>query len=157
MPGAPPQSFHIRAEIRAPIDFVFRWCTDYRADDARRERERYARRVLERSRRRVVYEDLEDAPAGGWSWSRYEVALLPPDRWTASSVGSHRRAELDYRLTRLGPERTRLDLRWTRWPSRLAPARVARRSYERATALAWKHFAAAAEKDYRAVRRRRSR
>jgi hypothetical protein len=153
MPAGPKQSFHIQATFRAPIDFVFRWCTDYQADDARREKERYARRILDRSRRRVVYEDLEDAEGGGWRWARHEVTLRPPDRWTSVSPGSHRTLALDYRLTRLGPERTRLDLTWTRRSTGLAAARVVRGPYERATTVAWKHFAAALERDYRASQR----
>jgi len=157
VPAYPKQSFHIRAEFRAPIDFVFAWCTDFRSDDARREKDQYTRRVLERSRRRVVFEDLGDAAGGGWWWSHHEVTLRPPDRWTSASIGSHRTLALDYRLRRLGPERTRLDLTWTRRWNGLAPAPLPRGPYERATTVAWKHFAAALEKDYRAARRTRRR
>jgi hypothetical protein len=157
VPVPPKQSFHIRAEFRAPLDFVFGWCTDYRTDDARREQDAYVRRILARSRRRVTYEDLGDEKGGGWWWSHYEVTLRPPDRWTAMSVGSHRTLELEYRLSRRGPERTRLDLTWSRRTSGLAPARIPRGPYERATAVAWKHFAAALEMDYRASRRARRR
>jgi hypothetical protein len=156
-PAAPKQSFHVRAEFRAPLEFVFAWCTDYRSDDARREKDRYTRRILERSPHRVVFEDLGDDNGGGWWWSRHEVALRPPDRWASASVGSHQTLELDYRLTRLGLERTRLDLTWTRRTSGLGPARVARGAIERATTTEWKNFADALEKDYRTSRRPRRR
>ncbi len=144
-----PQEFHVRVEIRAPIGYVFRWCTDYRPDDARREKDRYARRILSRSPRRVVYEDLGDHEDGGWWWSRFEVDLRPPSAWHAESVGAYRTLALDYALTELGPERTSLDLRWRRWPTRLGPKRVARAAVERETTRAWKNFAAALEADYR--------
>jgi hypothetical protein len=157
MPPGPKQSFHIRAEFHAPLDFVFRWCTDYRADDARREKEQYLRRIVSRTRRRVIYEDLSDHEGGGWSWTRHDVTLRPPDRWTSVSVGSHRTLTLDYRLTRLGPERTRLDLRWSRRSTGLGEARVAPASYQQGSAQNWKNFGAALEKDYRASRRARRR
>jgi hypothetical protein len=154
MPSAPKQSFHIRAEIRAPLEFAYQWCTDFQSDDADREGDQYARRVVSRSPRRVVFEDLMDDEAGGWRWNRHEVTLRPPNRWTSVSAGSHRTLHLDYRLSRLGPERTRLDLTWSRRTTGLGPARVARGPYENATIQGWKHFAAALEKDYRASRRR---
>jgi hypothetical protein len=153
-PG-PQQTFHVRAEFRAPIEYVFAWCTDYRPDDARREREEYQRRIVSRSKRRVVYEDLGDAEPGGWWWSRFDVTLRPPDRWTAESVGSHRTLRLDYRLTRLGADRTRLDLRWKRRSTGLGPVRVSRSEMEKGTTVAWRNFAKALEKDYRSMSRPR--
>jgi hypothetical protein len=155
MASGPRQSFHIRAEFRAPLDFVFAWCTDYRADDARREKDDYVRRVLLRTKRRVVYEDLGDHAGGGWWWSRFDVALRPPDRWTAESVGAYRFLALDYRLTPPGDDRTRLDLRWTRRSTGLGPARLPKAKTERETAAAWRNFAAALEKDYRHAPSRR--
>ncbi len=155
----PAQTFHVHVEIRAPIAYVFRWCTDYRADDARREKDRYVRRILARAPRRVVYEDLGDHEGGGWWWSRYAVDLRPPAAWHAESVGAYRTLTLDYALTALGPERTRFDLTWRRWPTALGPRRVGRAAMERETTRAWKNFAAALEADYRRERpaRRRGR
>ena len=31
----PPPEYRMRTTINAPLDFVYRWCTDYRSDDAR--------------------------------------------------------------------------------------------------------------------------
>ena len=156
MAAARPQSFHVRAEFRAPLDFVFRWCTDYRSDDARREKDHYTRRILSRSRNRVVYEDLS-SHGDGWRWSRHTVDLHPPLRWHSDSVGSHRTLDLDYTLTALGPERTRLDLRWRRWATPIGAPRIPKRETERETTVAWVHFGKELEKDYRKSRRARRR
>jgi hypothetical protein len=161
MPAATPRwpgpEFHVTAEFRAPIEYVFAWCTDYRPDDARREKDTYERRIVSRAPNQVVYEDLSDDDDGGWRWSRHTVTLRPPNRWHSDSVGSHRELSIDYALTALGPERTRLDLRWRRRPTALGPRRVSKRTTERSTTRAWGNFAAVLERDYRAHRPARGR
>lgn len=148
------QTFHVTTVLPAPLGFAYRWCTDFRPDDARREKDSYERRILSRSPRRVVFENLTDDPGGGWWWAQYVVDLRPPDRWHAESVGSHRTLTLDYRLTALGPERTRFDLTWRRWPTELGAKRVSVAGQERETTVAWQNFAAAMRRDYRASRSR---
>jgi hypothetical protein len=145
--------YHISTVLPVPLAFAFRWCTDFRPDDARREGESYERRILERSRRRVVYEDLEST-AHGWRWARHEVTLRPPAQWHSDSVGNYRDASLDYRLTPLGPNRTRFELSWTRHPSALAGTPPSQSSTERETLRAWRSFARAMESDFRKSRRR---
>jgi hypothetical protein len=153
----PGPEFHVTAEFRAPIEYVFAWCTDYRPDDARREHDSYDRRIVSRAPDQVVYEDLGDQDDGGWWWARHTVTLRPPNWWHSDSVGSHREVSLDYRLTALGPERTRLDLTWRRRPTALGAPKVSKRALERSTTAAWVHFAAALERDYRAHRPARGR
>ncbi len=144
--------YHVRAHFRAPLEYVFRWCTDYTPRDARLEGEHYQRRILARTRRRVVYEDLEDS-AQGWHWARYTVMLRPPANWQAERVGNYLDASIKYRLTPAAKERTRLDLTWKRKPTTLSP-RWSRSEIEGGTARAWRLFARALESDYRKLRRR---
>ena len=139
---------HVQATFRAPIDFVFRWCTDFSPADARLEGESYDRRVLSRTPRRVVYEDLEWTP-GGWHWGRYTVTLRPPTRWTAERVGNYLDCSIRYTLARLPDGRTRLDLRWHRRPTGLGSRRWSKTAVERGTTRMWKRFAAALEADFR--------
>lgn len=146
--------YRVRVDLAAPLDFCFAWCTDYDAGDARREGERYERRVLSRTPRRVVFEDLEGADGGGWRWVRHTVSLRAPDRWHSESVGSHRTASLDYRLSALGPTRTRLELRWRRWPTELAGPRPPRSTIEGTTRRLWGRLARELARDYRRSRRR---
>lgn len=148
---APAPELHVAAEFRAPLSYVYSWCTDFDPGDAQREREQYVRRILERTARRVVFEDLEDTK-DGWVWSRHVVTLHPPNAWHSESVGSHRDASLEYALTPLPGDRTRLDLRWRRWPTARATVRRSKREIERSTAEAWRHLSRALERDYRADR-----
>jgi len=144
---------HIRAEFRAPLEFVYAWCTDFDAGDAEREREHYTRRVLRRTARQIVFEDLEDDPSG-WQWSRHVVTLHPPNAWHSESIGSHRESSLDYVLSPLADGGTRLDLTWRRRPTARATTVRSHRAIERASTASWKIFARALERDYRRSRRR---
>lgn len=140
----------------APLDFCFRWCTDYSPLDARLEGEAYTRRVLERSPGRVVYEDL--APLGdGWSWARYEVTLRPPDRWHMESLGNQRHAIGDYRLSPRAGNRTAFELRYRRGPGLLPFRRVSKAERDPEDLVTWHRFRRALEKDFRAASRRRGR
>ena len=147
------RELHVRAEFRAPLRYVFDWCTDYDPGDARRENEEYDRRILERTRRRVVFEDLSDTPSG-WQWTRHVVTLHPPNRWHSESIGTHRHASLDYVLTPLSEDRTRLDLRWHRRPTALAGTQRSPAAIERGSTAAWRTLARSLERDYRRSRDR---
>ncbi len=136
------------------MPYVFAWCTDFDPSDDRREKDHYVRKVIERNRRRVVFEDLTDSDQG-WSWARHVVTLRPPNRWHSESVGSHREITIDYVLTPLGSDRTRLDLRWKRRPTALATTRASQRAIEKSTTQAWRNFARSLEKDYRSSGARR--
>lgn len=144
----PGPEYHVTAEFRAPLPYVFSWCTDFDSHDDRREKDHYSRKIVERTSRRVVFEDLVDSDAG-WHWARHVVTLHPPNRWHSDSVGSHRTLSIDYVLTRLPGNRTRLDLRWKRRRTPLATEKIPQRVIERATTQGWRNFAHALETDYR--------
>lgn len=141
--------YEIRAEFRAPLGFVFDWCTDYTPGDAPLEKEDYTRKVVSRRARQVVYEDLYDTPKG-WMWSRHTVTLQPPDRWHSESLGSHREWSLDYQLRSLPDGRTELMLRGERRPTSLGPKNPPKARLEKELQTGWAHFGKALERDYRA-------
>lgn len=111
----------IRVAFRVPLDFAFAWCTDYTPQDGALEGESYERKIVERTRRRVVFEDLEETESG-WVWSRDVVTLRSPDRWHMEGVGNRRDVAAEYVLSRLPDDRTQLELRW-RSGKRRRPAR----------------------------------
>ena len=153
-PGWSPE-YRILVTFRVPLDFAFAWCTDYTPQDASLEGEAYERKIVERTRRRVVFEDLEES-AFGWIWGRDIVTLLPPNRWHMDGAGNRRDVTADYVLTRLPDGRTLLDLRWRRRP-RVPEAKSLTKAQREAEArIAWKRFGAAMERDYRRSRRGRS-
>jgi hypothetical protein len=138
----------MRASFRAPLGFVFRWCTDYRSDDAVRAGELYERRVIERGPRRVVLEDLWWEP-DGWRWRRSEVTLRPPNRWSVDSVGNLRDAHIEYVLTERSRERTELDIRMLRRPGSRQKRQPPKRKFEAEVTRMWRHLSASLESDYR--------
>jgi hypothetical protein len=143
--------YHVQATFRAPLAYVFRWCTDYTPGDAKLEGETYQRKVIRRSRRHVTLEDMDDSPMG-WYWARLEVDLMPPDRWHLVATGNTSEVVADYRLRALAPDRTRLDLWWRRRPSLLKFVRRSKKDAERSSTVGWRHFARALNRDYRKSR-----
>jgi hypothetical protein len=151
----PPPTYEVRATFRAPIEFVFDWCTDYTPGDAGYEAEEYQRRILKRDSREVVYEDLEDTN-DGWFWTRHVVRLHPPNWWHSESVGSHRVYSLDYRLSRLPHDSTQLILTARRAPYGIGGKNPPKATWEKSVGIAWKKFGRALERDYRKSVRGRS-
>jgi hypothetical protein len=145
--------YEIRTTFRAPLRYVYRWCTDYTPNDARLEKDEYDRKIVKRGARTVVYEDLYESPAG-WMWSHQEVTLHPPDRWHAESTGSHRTWSLDYTLRPLPNGRTELTLRGTRRPTALGEPNPPAARMERDLRRAWANFGHSLEKDFRKHQRR---
>ncbi|HTP54922.1 MAG TPA: hypothetical protein VML94_08220 [Thermoplasmata archaeon] len=152
----PGPRYQVRVSFRAPLDFVYRWCTDYTPGDARLEGEKFERRILRRSPREVVYEDLEELD-GGWFWTRHIIRLMPPNRWHSDSIGSHRAYLLDYRLTRLGADRTQLTLTARRSPYGIGGRNPPKGQWERSVKKSWKSFGRFLERDYRKARPKRAR
>ena len=152
--GWPGPEYRMEIEFRAPLKFVYRWCTDFSEKDAGLEREKYRRKVLSRTSRQVVFEDLEEDDSG-FFWARDVVELRPPDRWQMESVGSHRALRAVYRLTETGPGRTRLSLRFRRRPTALERVHRTKAARERSVLQAWKYFRSELESDYRRSARRK--
>lgn len=145
--------YEIRAQFRVPLDYAFRWCTDYRPFDGRLSKEGNLRRILRRSRRQVIYEDLTPAPEG-WVWSRQTVTLHPPDRWTATARGNYRTWELEYRLRSRPDGTTEFTMRGLRRPFLLGSKNPSQRSLRAELTRMWRNFGQAMEADYRRPRRR---
>jgi len=148
--------YHIRVAFRVPLDFAFAWCTDFSPQDASLEGESYQRKIVERTPRRVVFEDLEEAK-DGWVWSRDTVTLRPPNRWHMDGTGNRRDVTANYLLSRLPEGRTQLELRWKRQPKVPEVKPLSKAQREADTLRAWKRFAAAMERDYRSSRRSQGR
>jgi len=142
-------TYEIRRTFDAPLDFAYRWCTDYQADDAQRAHERYVRKVLSRRRDRVVYEDLEEASTG-WTWRRTTVQLRPPDHWHAESNGNMRHFSIDYWLRALPDGRTEFRFRGTRTSTPHGGPNPSKREMERSLQLLWRNLGASLARDYRA-------
>jgi hypothetical protein len=144
----------LRVAFRAPLPFVFDWCTDYTPQDPSLEGDSYARRILSRTDDRVEYEDLDSSPAG-WQWSRWTVTLRPPDAWQAEAVGNYRHWSVKYRLRSLADGGTELTLRGRRRSTALGAKGPTKSEIQRNLTANWKKYARALESDFRASARRR--
>jgi hypothetical protein len=137
------------------MDFVLGWCTDYSPEDPKLEGDGFQRRILERTKRRVVYEDLDSTP-GGWMWSRWTVSIHPPDRWHGEAVGNYRRWDIDYTLRSLPDARTQFTLQGRRTPLLLGAKNPPKAELEKELTRMWQKFGRALESDYRKSRRPRA-
>jgi hypothetical protein len=148
-------SYEANVTFRAPLRFVYDWCTDYTPQDGRLEKDDYQRRIVRRSRNEVVYEDLSDMK-DGWFWTRHVVKLLPPDRWHSDSVGSHRDYTLDYQLKELPGNLTQLTLRARRRPTEIGGKNPSQAAWAANIEKVWREFGRVLERDYKKSRSRRA-
>ena len=131
--------------IGAPQNFVYGWCTDFREEDSKITRSKSRRRILEKTKQRVIYVSRTKGakPVGSASI----VVLHPPDSWHVDSVGDLSDSTGDYHLTKLAGGRTRLDIVFKiKRKSRSAPGRS---KFVRHINEIWDKYVAALEKDYR--------
>jgi hypothetical protein len=144
----PVKIYQIKRTFRAPLDFAFAWCTDYTAGDRKLQGEAGFRKIIRKTPRTMVYEDLTDTPHG-WEWSRQTVTLHPPDRWTAIAAGNYRTWNLEYSLRELPNGRTEFTMRGKRRATSLAknPPKVV---LEKELHTMWRNLGRALERDYRA-------
>ena len=104
--------FQFSKIIDAPVRFVYDWCTDYREDDYKLTGAKTRRIILEKTSRRVVYVNYQKGSKVGLSVGI--VTLSPPNRWHYDSIGDQRNVTGDYRLTKIGPSRVKLEMQFKR-------------------------------------------
>jgi hypothetical protein len=156
MPGRWPRPIYtVTVEIRAPPQFVFKWCTDYSRSDGSISREWYKRRILKRNQQTIVLEDLYDTKKG-WTWIRRTVRLIPPLGWHADSVGSDRALSVDYSLSEIPGNFTQLRIRARRRPYGIGTENPPKLRWERAVRRNWSKFTKRLEEDYLRSQARKS-
>lgn len=146
--------FQVRVTFPAPLEFAYRWLTDFSPRDASITGDEYRRRILERSPSRVVFEDLATTPSG-WSWLRNVVDLHPPDRWHLEAVGNSLDARADYRLIPRSPSRTELVMKWRLRPGILGGTVPPKAAIEASLRQVWGTYAKALYEDYRSLGQRK--
>jgi hypothetical protein len=147
----PKTVYETRQVFHAPLAFAFRWCTDYQADDSKRSGESFRRKVLERTAKKVEFEDLDERP-NGWVWRHTIVTLHPPGRWTAHSVGNFRTFEIEYRLKASPDGTTAFHLRGVRRSTAFGGKNPPKAKLERELDVMWGNYGKALDRDYRASR-----
>jgi hypothetical protein len=131
--------------INAPLSFVYDWCTDYRESDPRIIGSKAKRKILLKTSRYVVYTSAYRS--GGKPKAAVNMVTLCPRKcWHLDFIGDEDDETGDYRLTRLGPRKTRLDMNFTEhYKTREAPTRA---EDLRHTHEVWNKYVSALESDY---------
>jgi hypothetical protein len=104
--------------VKAPIEEVFDWCTDYREDDHKITGDPGVEKILEKTKERVMYR-IDDEKDGRKMSQLTTVWLMPPKRWVAYGKGDKWDFIAEYTLTRKG-KNTKLDI-WIDEVGKLGP------------------------------------
>ena len=138
-------TYCVMKTINAPLKFVYDWCTDYREDDNQITGSKTQFKILQKTNRQVIY--LRTNERDGKTMIGVKmVTLKPPKAWHLDQVGEDEDAIGVYKLTRVGPEKTRLDMTFTeKYKVRDAPTKEQDRND---TDQMWDKYVAALEKDY---------
>jgi hypothetical protein len=100
---------------------------------------------MQKTKRRVIFISAFKW-AGRPTYGVQIVTLRPPNRWHLDYAGEEADEVGDYRLTKLGPRRTRLDMAFKdRYKIRGAPTR---KEETKQTSEVWDRYVAALERDY---------
>ncbi len=138
-------TYRVTKTINAPLKFVYDWCTDYSEDDNQITGSKAQFKILQKTSRRVIY--LRTSERDGKTMIRVKmVTLRPPRAWYLDQVGEDEDAIGIYKLTRVGPEKTSLDMVFTeKYKISNAPSKQKDRKH---TDQMWDKYVAALEKDY---------
>jgi hypothetical protein len=136
---------HVSKVINAPLQFVYAWCTDFRESDTKISGSKAKRTMLLKAAGRVVYASTYKSD-GKLRNAVNVVTLYPPRAWHLDFIGDDDDEVGDYVLTRLGPEKTRLDMTFEEhYKTRKAPTKAQDLKH---TNQVWDKYATALEKDY---------
>lgn len=133
--------------VNAPLRYVYDWCTDFRPDDSELEGSRKRHRLVRVSPQRLVRVKVGRPRAGNPAINAEVVRLSPPDAWQKDTIGEMDLDHIDYKLTALGPNRTRVSLVMVeRW---LVPEYPSKADWLRFSNEYWDELVQALEKRYR--------
>src|SRR5208282_2280143 len=139
--------------INAPLSFVYDWCTDDSPDDTKLTRSSARRIILNKTPRQAIY--LETFQRNGKSMCAVNiVSLRRPTRWHLDYIGQDADEIGEYRLTKQGHKKTKLDMRFkVKYKIHGAPTRS---EDTKQTSIVWDKYVSALEKEFLARNRRRS-
>ena len=133
--------------FKAPIKYVFNWCTDYRTDDNKITGGKYPRIILEKTKNRVVFASYKQGSDGTPKLAVRVVTLNPSKySWHLDYFGEEDLETGEYRLKRVGKNVTRLDMEFNnKWKHGKGPALKEHIDHAR---HAWQKYGPKLESDY---------
>ena len=136
--------------VDAPLRYVYDWCTDFRPDDAKLEGSKRRHRVVGVSPRRLVRVKVASHGTKDPAMNVEVVRLSPPNAWHKDTIGEEDLDAMDYRLTALGPKKTRVSLVMVeRW---MVPKFPKKADWLRSANTYWDRLVRAIEERYRSGR-----
>ena len=104
------ETYKVSQSFKAPLDYVFAWCTDFREDDGKMTGSKAKKTFLERTKKRAVW--VVQYKENGKSKEGVRVVWLrAPDSWTLDTCGDGRELG-EYNLAQKGKNKTRLDMKF---------------------------------------------
>ena len=133
--------------VEAPSSYVYAWCTDFRPSDGRVSSSRPKYRIQRLAPGRIARLRTVRPAKGRPRFSLEMIRLHPPNAWHVDQIDEDDLATVDYRVTRLGPRRSKVTLRIAeRWMVRPFPSRE---EYRRSSSRYWDRLVRWLEDDYR--------
>jgi len=143
------QTYKVSQKFDAPLDFVYSWCTDFRDDDPKIIGSKTVRKIIEKSPERVIWR-VRYKDGKGFQEGVRAVWLHPPNAWHLDTCGDGREVG-EYKLTRLGRSKTRLDMKFV--VTYDSPKEVEEKDeWEADGKEQWKIYRKALEADFKAGR-----
>jgi hypothetical protein len=132
--------------VRAPLAYAYDWFTDYRDDDGKFSDSKPRFKVTRLARNRVLRVRFSGRSGRNPRIAVEIVRLRPPAAWHVDQIDETDLAAVDYRLRRLGPKTTRVELDIVeRWMTPKYPAHAA---YAASTSEYWDRLVSALEARY---------
>jgi len=140
------ETYRISKTFKAPLDYVFAWCTDFREDDAKMTGSKIRRKFIERTDKRKIW-SVEHKEKGKSIEGIRVVWLHPPDSWSLDTCGDHRELG-EYSLTPKSKNKTRLDMKF-RMSFDSKDEVEDKKKWEKEVREEWDAFARFLENDYK--------
>ena len=139
------ETYKLSRTFKAPLDFVYDWCTDFQEDDLKMIGSKNIRHLHEKTKQRVIWTIEGKALEGKVNPVRV-VWLRPPNAWHLESMGDGFEVG-DYTLKSVGKNKTRLDMVFTATAPKKSGLQSQKEYLDEAHEH-WDNYGPALEKDY---------
>ena len=137
--------YGITMTLEVPVDYAYAWLTDFRSEDPRIIGDPYPRHIIRKNKGSFLWIQHYERDGQEREGVRL-VTLKPPNAWHNEALTDEKESILDYRLTRLGRDSTKLTIK-VRVSFKARPE--ARADLERNLTRIWEKYKEALEKDFR--------
>jgi hypothetical protein len=138
--------FRVSKTINAPISYVYNWCTDFREDDPKITGSNSERKILHKSKKKVIYAQLYEGSDGKQKVA-INIVSLNPRSWHLDYFGQEDDETGEYKLTSLGKNKTKLDMIFKEKWKDIAKIPSVKEQID-STEKVWNKYVAELEKEY---------